>query len=273
MKNKEVVNVVMYGGKDIFGGRETKRVAVVGRCEFAGVCKALKQGRCAAYNPRMYNCQYLETSSHEGYTSRAKKFHEFIDKWKSHEKYNVIEDGLKRFDYVGDGMIRIELPHIDIHKALEGKNGHDAFRAKNVGYIKESEFTLESLINLMNSYSYPLMGGGKLKATDKKQEILIAIKELNKELYNLYEKETDTTIDYKGKLAYLKTIKKNTQLPDGWYWDGVKLSKADTDRVHVSRESGIKGFLEGSEISFVPEDEAVIEIKNNDWVTNETKFK
>jgi len=145
--------------------------------------------------------------------------------------------------------------------------------AKKVGYIEESELTLDSLINLMESYSYPLMGGEKLDATKEKQEMLIAIKELNKELYDLYVKETNTEVDYKGKTAYLKTIKKDTELPDGWYWDGVRLSKKEGSRVYVSSESGIRGFPQGSEISFIPEEETLIEIKDNEWVTNETKFE
>lgn len=273
MNKNEVVNVVMYGGKNIFGGRETKKVAVVSSCEFASTCKALKQGRCASYNPRMYNCQYLNTKSVVGYTSRARKYHDFVDKWRGHEKYNVVKDGLKRLDCVGDEMIRIELPHIDIMKALDGKSGYDAMGAKTVGYIKESELTLESLMNLMNSYSHPLMGGGRLNATEEKQEVLMAIKELKPDLYEAFVKETNTTIDYKGKTAYLKTIKANTELPDGWYWDGVKLSRKEGVRVSVSKESGLGTFLKGREISFIPEEETTIKIKDNEWVTDETKFE
>jgi len=121
MNKNEVINVVMYGGKSIFGGRETKKVAVISSCEFASTCKALKQGRCASYNPRMYSCQHLKRESVEGYTSRAKKYYKFVREWEGHEKYNVVKSELKRFDYVGDGLIRIELPHIDVPKALKGK--------------------------------------------------------------------------------------------------------------------------------------------------------
>lgn len=264
-----VINVDLYGGKGLFGGRETKKRAVVSSCEFADSCPALEAGRCAASNPYYQDCINLKISTHEGYTSRAAKYHSFVKTWREHEKYNAINNDLKRFEYIGEGTIRIELPHMDILKAVKGESGYDSLSANKIGYIKRNEFNLESLINLMNSYSINLMGS-RLFSKKEKEEMLIAIKEVDKELYDAYIKETKTEINYKGKRALLKTLRENIDIGDEWFWNGETLSKETRDSVNCR---ATEGFTYGINISFTPEDDTVVKIKDNDWVVDTTKFK
>src|SRR5690625_4727185 len=117
---EEIVSISMFGGKGVFGGRETRKEVVISSCSFAEDCKALKAGRCASSNPRMYSCMNMENKTVQGYTSRSMNYGEFVRKWKSHEKYNAVKNGLKRFEHVGNNLIRINLPHINIEKALNG---------------------------------------------------------------------------------------------------------------------------------------------------------
>lgn len=56
----EVVNITMYGGKGLFGGREVKKSAIISSCELASSCPANQAGRCAAANPNFQSCQYLK---------------------------------------------------------------------------------------------------------------------------------------------------------------------------------------------------------------------
>lgn len=267
----KVINVSIYGGKDyLLGGRETQRRALIGSCEHADTCVALKQGRCSVADHLWQKCDYLEVSWVNGYTSRAKKFNEFMEKWRSHEKYNNIEKRLKRFEYVANDMVRIELPHIDVEKAAKGEKGYSATKSNNIGYIKRSDFTVETLINIMESYSYPALGGGKLFSKDKKEEMLIAIKEIDKKLYDEYIEKTGKTINYVGKKAYVNTLKPNIDLGEGWYWDGKYICKKESDRVECKV---LLSFVKGSEICFIPEAEALIKIKDNNWVTDDTQFK
>ena len=266
-----VIDVSIYGGKDyLLGGRETKRRALIGSCRYADTCAALKEGRCSVAEHHWQKCKYLNASWVEGYTSRAKKFDEFMDKWRGHEKYNNVKKSLKRFEYVGSNMIRIELPHMDIERAAKGESGYEAFDSNNVGYIKRDEFDVDVLINIMESYSLPVFGGGKLTAKKEKEEMLIAIKEIDHELYDEYVEKTGKVIDYVGMTAFVTTLKANIDLGKGWYWDGEYVRKEEIERV----DCDILPYSSYSKnISFIPESDTTIEVKDNDWVTDDTKFR
>ena len=265
----EEINITMFGGKGIFGGRETRKEVVVSSCAFAQDCAALQAGRCASSNPRLYSCINIKNQTVQGYTSRAMKHGEFVRKWRGHEKYGVVKDDLKRFEHIGDNLIRIDLPHINIQKALNGGSGYCAMDSGKEHYINKDEFGVEELKKIMQSYSIPLMGG-RLDNKEEKEEMLLAIKEIDRELYDEYVKQTDTVIDYVGKQAYLNTLKSNVELTGGWFWDGEYLSKENETSVKCG---AIRGFAYGSDVKFKPIKDSIIEIRCNDWVDDGTKFK
>ena len=265
----KVINITMFGGKGIFGGRETRREVVISSCAFADDCKALKAGRCASSNPRLYSCINMKNQVVQGYTSRAKKYGEFVRKWKGHEKYNAVKNGLKRFEHIGNNLIRIDLPHINIQKALNGESGYSAIDSGKEHYISKDKFGVEELKKIMQSFSVPLMGG-RLYNKEEKEEMLLAIKEIDRELYDKYIKETETVIDCVGKKAYLNTLKPNIELTDGWFWDGEYMTKKERGSVNCSV---VLGFAYGTEIKFKPENDSVVEIGSNEWVDDNTKFR
>lgn len=265
----EVVNITMYGGKGLFGGREVKKSAIISSCELASSCPANQAGRCAAANPNFQSCQYLKNERIEGYTSRSSKYYEFVSQWTSHEKYNCVRK-LKRFEYIGNNKVRINLPHIDIKKAVEGEpNGYDSIPIKNPQYLDKSDLTVDSIKLIMESYSTSMFGS-KLDCAEEKSEMLIDIKEVDKELYDQYVEQTKCEINYVGKLAYLNTIKPNVSFPSGWIWDGEYMRKQSLDKVYCEV---INGFSNGTEISFKPEEDALVKIEDNSWVEENTKFK
>src|SRR5690625_7413771 len=116
----EEINVTMFGGKGIFGGRETRKEAVISSCAFADDCEALPAGRCASSNPRLDSCINMENNTVQGYTSRAMKYGEFVRTWKGHEKYGAGENGLKRPEHIGNNLTRLDLPHNTVEKARKG---------------------------------------------------------------------------------------------------------------------------------------------------------
>src|SRR5690625_885356 len=149
----EEINVTMFGGKGIFGGRETRKEAVISSCAFADDCEALAAGRCASSNPRLDSCINMENKTVQGYTSRAMKYGEFVRKWKGHEKYGAVKNGLKRFEHIGNNLIRIDLPHINIEKALNGERGYSAMDSGEVHYMDKEDFDVEKLKKIMQSRS------------------------------------------------------------------------------------------------------------------------
>lgn len=271
MEKENILDVSMFGGKGLFGGRETKLEAVVSRCKFSETCEALKQGRCAANNPMREVCESLETESVTGYTSRAKKYYSFKSKWESHEKYSAVKKGLRRFEYIGENRIRIQLSYIDVARAIHGHKGYSAMSTGEPFYIDRDIFNLEMLLNIMSSYSNSLLGGSLSKSSiHSKEEMLLAIKDLDIELYNKYIEATGHEISYIKKEAYIKTLKPNVSLTEGWYWDGEYLSRKLRTSVNCNL---IRGFAYGEEVFIKPAEDSIIVIEDNTWVDEDTKFK
>src|SRR5690625_2254284 len=138
-----------------------------------------------------------------------------------------------------------------------------------VHYMDKEDFDVEKLKKVMQSYSFALMGG-RLDSKEEKEEMLSAIKEIDRELYDEYIEETETEIDLIGKKAYLNKLKTSTQLTGGWFWDGEYMYKESRNRVDCGV---IFGFGYGTEIKFKPENDSVVEIRSNDWVDDNTKFR
>lgn len=269
MSNYEIVNVALFGGKSLFGGRETKLHAVVSSCQFSNSCPALKAGRCAAANPRLNSCKHMKNETVMGYTSKAAKYFKFLNEWEGHEKYRAVKSCLKRFEYVANDEARIDLPHIDVLKAIDGESNYDSHLVKGPSYIDKKNLDGKAIKKIMKAYSFSLMGS-KNENKEEKEEMLIAMKEIDEDLYNDFMGNAEYKINYIGKIAYLKTLKPNIELNGGWFWNGETLSKESKTQVSCS---AVYGFAKGTEVSFVPEDGAKVEIKDESWVIDTTKFE
>lgn len=269
MSRDNIVNITMFGGKGIFGGRETRKEVVISICPFADTCEALKAGRCAGDNPRLQDCINLQRKTVQGYTSRAMKHNEFVNKWKGHKKYGAVRNSLKRFEHIGDNQVRIELPHIDIERAIKGVNGYDSFKGGKAYYTTKDEIDVKAIENIMSAYSYALMGSEN-ENTEEKMDMLLAIKEVDRKLYDDYIGATETVINYVGKRALLVTLKPDIEMKAGWYWDGEYMSRAKKGSVECG---AIRGFAYGSDVRFKPAEDSIVEIEDNEWVDENTKFK
>src|SRR5690625_7576745 len=106
----EEINVTMFGGKGVFGGRETRKEAVISSCAFADDCEALAAGRCASSNPRLDSCINMENKTVQGYTSRAMKYEEVVRERKGHEKYGAARTDPERFEHKKNRLERTQLP-------------------------------------------------------------------------------------------------------------------------------------------------------------------
>src|SRR5699024_5297296 len=83
----------LLGGKNIFGGREKPLEARVVKCSAFKECSLYQEGKCLdvyGYYTGA-SCKHGEVRRIKGYTTRAKKYYEFKNKWKSHQNYNKLE--------------------------------------------------------------------------------------------------------------------------------------------------------------------------------------
>ena len=71
---KEVINVGLYGGKSIFGGKETPLEASIISCDKHEKCSFYENGTCLKVRSFGSNgCKFGNVNTVRGYTSRAKK--------------------------------------------------------------------------------------------------------------------------------------------------------------------------------------------------------
>ena len=262
------INVTMFGGKSIFGGRERPLETVVSYCEYAEVCPALKSGRCPSNNPRMDSgqCHHIKTTRHQGYTSRAKKYYEFKNKWNSDEKMSSVKNSLLSVDIVGNNEVVFNIPHINLEKVMEGVVRYNVnLSPSEAFYMDESELTVELLDKIKNSKPQALFGG-TINTSKTFDSILLAIKEIKPKLYEEYIGKSEYTIDYRGRDAYLYTLKGGITIGE-WKWDGEHLISTEESYIHGK---GIYGY---GNFTVKPNKEVTVEVKSNDWIDSNTKFK
>lgn len=93
------INVDLYGGKPIFGGKEKPLVARYIHCDDCDKCSLYAEGKCLnVYCPLTVGCPFGKMLCVKGYTSRAAKYYEFKNNIKQDPTY-------KKLDYPSDSSL------------------------------------------------------------------------------------------------------------------------------------------------------------------------
>lgn len=280
----KVINVDLYGGKSIFGGREKPLEADVISCDKYATCSYFKNGQCLLVRAfGSSGCKYGKLRRVKGYTSRAKKYGEFKRKWKSHESYNKLNHPPTKLGVI-DNYIVFPYPFVQVIKSEETNkwNVKDPSFRNQTAYIPFDEFNSDLIYRICSYKPQAIMGG----TIDKYQEetvplFLDHLKEVLPEKYESFTKAypqySQKEINYVGRKAKLKTIKPSTiyrkskqypELNSEWYWDGEYLIY---QKGYVSSFSVIDDY-EIEEIKLKPTDETTVTITSNDQVTKDTIF-
>lgn len=245
------INVDLYGGKSIFGGKEEPLVARYIHCDSSDKCSLYAEGKCLnVYGLQLAECPFGKMSSVKGYTSRAAKYRTF--------KNNIQQDPTyRKLDYpsdsslvcIVDNILIIRLKWVVVQpynvdkkcdyndKIINNKwmlsdpwKGFD--RIKKLIITKE-ECTPEILNEFFSFVPYSLMGG----RIDNYQEKIVPsiITELKRKVPEIYKSLVDKYPEYikednwVGKTAYIYsltdgstlTTDRGTFIKDGEYLIGT----------------------------------------------------
>jgi len=279
----EVINVGLYGGKGIFGGKETPLEASVISCDKHERCSFYKNGTCLKVRSfGSGGCKFGNVNTVRGYTSRAKKYHEFRSKWKDHERYNKLSYPPQKIGII-DGVVVFPYPFIRITKTENGKYvvEEPALFSNCNSYIELEKFNSD-LIYRICSYRPQALMGGEITSYQK-EKVPLFLAHLQEVLPEVYEKFIESypkfgrKIDYVGRKALLKTIKPSEifyhsrdypRLNNKWYWDGESLiyQSGYVNSVSVINDYEIETF------KLKPTDKTVVKIISNEQVTKDTVF-
>lgn len=99
------INVSMYGGKSIFGGREKPYSVDVAYCDKCNQCDFYKNGTCFNVGRIKDNCKIGKKERVQGRTSRSLAGREFYSKWKNDECYAKLKEPNQTIGIVDDIVI------------------------------------------------------------------------------------------------------------------------------------------------------------------------
>lgn len=282
----EVINVGLYGGKSIFGGKETKLEASVISCDRHHDCSYYQNNQCLRV--RSFggaSCKFGSINNHVGYTSRAQKYGAFKRKWQEHEAYGELSHPPSKLGLI-DGYVVFPYPYISLK--VEGNkvflDGPSFGFSEKITFIPVEMFDVE-LVNRICEYRPEALMGGTIKTFEKEtvplflshlEEVLPELYVMLKNKYPVYDKE----IDYVGRKAYLKTLNpceleysikgyQYRQFGETWQWDGQFLTWISG----YVRDVGIIKDYEVESFVLKPNDGAVVTVTNNEQVNKNTVFK
>ena len=290
MNMKNVINVKLYGGKGIFGGKETPLEADVIKCDKYKVCSLYKKGECRNIRLSPGYCKHGVVERERGYTKRAKKYGEFKNKWQSHEKYNKLKLTRSPFDLI-DGVIsiRTSLFRSRIHNDDAGRfgkcvDGHcfisiwesdDNEKLYKEGLtIDKDKLTVEILKVIYNLKPKTLFDGNIIKSYKEEflRDLKLFLMDVIPETFKQFEKENGVfEMNFIGKKALLKTINiGEIRLGKSvvGFWDGEKIVVEGDKPIFL-----ISKPVESIKTTIVPKKDFEIEITRNEQVNENTIFK
>jgi len=278
----EVINVGLYGGKGLFGGKETPLEASIISCDKYEQCSYFKNNQCLKVRSFLSPvCKYGRVNNVKGYTSRAAKYHSFKKQWQEHEKYSKLKYPPQKLGLIGEEIV-FPYPYIRITQTEDGNiKLSDPDFGSNIAFIAKEYFTIDLIKRICNFRPLAMMGGVITDYQSKIVPLFLAhLKEVLPDKYEELRKEnSDLTkeVSYVGRKALLKTINpsdvfyKSSNYPqfnEKWHWDGEMLTFLSG---YVSSFNITKDYTI-AEIKIIPSDKSVITISNNGQVTEETVF-
>lgn len=269
------INVNLYGGKSIFGGRETPLEAEITYCDKYKECSFYKQGKCFSAGRWKSDCKFGSKHREMGYTSRARKYYEFKNKWDNDECRYKLEEPDNIVGKIGDIFV---LNTGYLYEDESGRYYIDTHFGKSpLIYVSKEKFTNNLIKLICEAKPRTIFDNGEIKSYQEKivPRFLYELKTEFKEIYDSFIKEypeyENKKINFVGRKAYINTLKNRSELLDchGNKW------KIENDEIVCYNWSTWLPFgdkRKGTETRIKITDEMTYKITDNEQVTENTKF-
>ena len=269
------INVNLYGGKSIFGGREKPLEAEITYCDKYNECSFYKQGKCFSVGRWKQNCKFGKKSREVGYTSRAKKYYEFKRRWDNDEYRNKLEEPNNIVGKIGDTFV---LNTGYLYENESGKYYIDThFSQAPLIYVSKEKFTNNLIKLICDAKPRTIFESAEIKSYQEKivPRFLYELKTEFKETYDNFIKQypeyENKKINFVGREAYINTLKNGSELLDchknKWKIENNYLvCYEDRTITHLPFDGG------PTEIRIKITDKMTYRITNNEQVNENTKF-
>lgn len=270
------INVSLYGGKSIFGGRETPLRAETAYCDKTETCSLYKQGKClnvADIGMSGY-CKFGRVERQQGYTRRAKKYEKFRSQYRTDEAYGKLNYPHGARIALIDDYVLLKLAYVDVKQTDNGSYCINENCARAQSWVPQSNFNVDLLEKICNAKPRSAFGRAIGVYGDKViPELLYQLKKVMPGLYaEFVEKypEKDKAPNHIGKLAYVKTLSRDSVLKvDGgeFIFDGDYIVCRDYHKWNLPFSA------KAAEIRIKITDDMTYWVTDNAQVTEETEFK
>lgn len=280
------INVNLYGGKGLLGGRETPLEADIIYCDKYNECTFYKENKCLRCCSFLApTCKFGRNSVIKGYTSRAKKYYEFKSRYTSDETYDKLHYPSSLVAVIGDTLY-MNLKYTNVRKRNESVDkwdrGVEGYIIRDAGFIADGNIFIQlsdvtnTLLNKIFSYRPRAIMGGEISAYQEKivPDIIQDLKRVAPEIYENFISEYpeyDIAPNYVGKYAYIKTMVDGSELKD---------CHGNSYILHDGKlycDNMTKGFVpfhgESANVEVIVGDDATYQITSNEQCNENTRFK
>ena len=221
------INVNLYGGKGLFGGRETPLEAEEIFCDRFEQCTYYQTGTCLKCRSFLApTCKFGRTNTIKGYTSRARKYYSFRSTYENDEVYSKLKYPNEPVAIMGDtlyihyryGTVRKRTEQDE--KWVKDVEGYiiDTGNYRSSVFIPLNEVTNNLLFAIFSNKPRAIMGGIIEEYQNKVvPDIIQALKKVAPEIHKNFiaeYPEFDVAPNYIGKYAFIKTMVNGSKLED-----------------------------------------------------------
>lgn len=268
------INVNLYGGKGIFGGREAPLEAEVTYCDKCENCSFYKNGECFSVGRWKSNCKIGRKELVRGYTSRANKYYDFKRTWEKDKCYHKLREPNTTIGIV-EGTIILNLELIEIIDDLTVVEDV-GFGNHRLVYIPLEKFTNDIIKQICDVRPRTIFDNVPIKRYYEEiiPRFLYELKTNFNDIYTRFINEYpeyDKEPNFVGRKAYIYTLNDDINIKDG---ERGKYNFIKKDGYLIGEYSSL--FLpfdcKKAEIKIKITEDMKCEIDDNSWVNENTKF-
>lgn len=268
------INVNLYGGKSIFGGRERPLNADITYCDKYKECSFYKQEKCFCAGRIGPNCKFGNKQNIQGYTSRAIKYDDFRRKYKEDECYAKLDEPNSKIGKIEDIFV------INMRYLQEREGGgykiETSWFSNELIYIPEKQFTNDLIKLICEGIPKTIFDNKPIKDYQEKDvprflyELKTEFKEIYDRFVNEYPEHRNKEMNFVGRKAYIYSLRDGIELEDkATFVKQGEYLKSITNYSSCFLPFGAKE----TELIIKINNEMTVKITDNSQVDENTKFK
>ena len=212
------INIDLYGGKSIFGGREQPLEAEIVYCDSYKNCSFYKKNKCFCAGRFKPNCKFGKKQIVHGCTSRAKKYYEWKNTYIKDECYSKLDEPNDIIGRIGDMFV------LNTGYLYENEQGdyyiETKFGRSPLIYVPEEKLTNDLIKLICEAKPKTIFDNVEIKSYQEKivPRFLYELKTEFVERYEMFVKQypeyKKKEINFVGRYAYIKTLENGSELLD-----------------------------------------------------------